>query len=644
MKQSLHPWRDPPNPGRGDYPHNVGGALAYYAALFVRNITSLLGDTIADILSSVFTRFLALIEPEMLDYVGPMVDDLLAIPDLPAGYRAFLTQVRHPSAEAGAGLLGVVASTFGGVATSSILDVLMTTPRRWLMKMRRPTLPPPGDAVAMAYRHPERTAEVREVLAVSGIPDSTIDLMFDLLRQRPDVGTLIQWQYRNPNWQPVVVDELRHRGMTDDDINKVLEVSKRMLDVDDVITGWRRKLYDEGEMDVRLRALGYGDLERSIIKRNAAAIPSWNEITRMAVRDAWRDDIAARWGYDEDFPAQAAEWGEKLGYSQDWLRRYWRAHWELPSPQMIFEMMHRKVITPEQADEALKVADYPAGWRQRLMKISYAPYTRVDVRRMYGLGVLTTRDEVKRAYMDIGYDDDKAEHLTEFTVRYEDDDGSNKLAKYKELTQSQLSKAFRGGHIDETEYRTQLSRIKYTPDDIEWLVGFNEFQAALDLTPDLRKEYRDAMATALERAYTKRIISDAQLKQYLVRIGYSDQDCEYIISHAEYAAGEADLEARVKAVRSQYVAGLIDDNQAVAALGQLNVPGDMQNLTLREWAYDKDVRVGQLTEAKLNELMRYEVVDLDTYCNELRNLGYNERYVLWLRALWIKKQHLAAAA
>jgi len=639
---TLHPWEVPPQPSRDDYRHNLGGAINYYLHNLVHKLTSVFAELVADVLSSVGTRFMKLVEPELLEYAKPMLDQMLSLPNLPGWYREYLTKIRNPEHEAGAALLGAFSTSVASSASASLVDVL-TRPVAYAVNAALPTqVLSPAEAIELLKRRPDMDAQLRGMLHFYGYHDNIINMLIEISRQRLDVNTMVQALYRGDLTPEAFTGELTKRGMSQADADEVFKLTRRPLDVQDLITAWRRKTISETDFDTRMGYLGYAGTGLKIIKTDSAIIPPIGELVSMAVREAWDDTTAAKWGYDEGYPELSGEWAEKQGMSRDWIKRYWRAHWNLPSPQMAFEMMHRDIIKPEELLDFLKVADYPIGWRERLMKMSYSPYTRVDVRRMYGLGVLKTRAEVKKSYMDLGYDDEKAENMTEFTIRYEDPDGSNKVDKYKELTQSLLSKAFRDGAIDENVYRAHLSEIKYAADDIEWLVAYNQFQISLELKPDLRNTYRNEMATILERAYSKRLISKASLTESLTNLGFNARDAKYLETHADYVANEGDLEARVKAIRALYVGGLTDDNGAVAALGQLNIPGEMQEKLRREWAFDKDIKTNALSEAKLKEMMRWEVIGLETYCDELRNLGYNERYVLWLRQLW-EKQHAPAA-
>ena len=79
-------------------------------------------------------------------------------------------------------------------------------------------------------------------------------------------------------------------------------------------------------------------------------------------------------------------------------------------------MLHRRIIDPDELKLLLRVRDIPSFWRERLVQLSYDPYTRVDVRRMYTAGVLS-ENEVFDTYLDLGYDEEHANNLTLWTLQ-----------------------------------------------------------------------------------------------------------------------------------------------------------------------------------------------------------------------------------
>lgn len=174
-------------------------------------------------------------------------------------------------------------------------------------------------------------------------------------------------------------------------------------------------------------------------------------------RDVWHPDVVSKYGYNQDFPTGVLMWTRKLGLSDDWARAYWLAHWELPSPQEAAQMVHRAGLSEAEFKELLRINDYAPFWIDYYTKLIYTPYNRVDVRRMYSLGVLNEA-QVKEAYKALGYTDDMAQHLTEFTVKEYGETA-------KEATKSEILSAYKIGLLSADEATEGLRKLKY-PDDL----------------------------------------------------------------------------------------------------------------------------------------------------------------------------------
>jgi hypothetical protein len=70
-------------------------------------------------------------------------------------------------------------------------------------------------------------------------------------------------------------------------------------------------------------------------------VPPPSDLILMAVREAFDDQVAGEFGLDANFPAPFATYGRQIGIDEQWAKRYWRSHWNLPSTEQGFEMFHR---------------------------------------------------------------------------------------------------------------------------------------------------------------------------------------------------------------------------------------------------------------------------------------------------------------
>jgi hypothetical protein len=273
----------------------------------------------------------------------------------------------------------------------------------------------------------------------------------------------------------------------------------------DVRTLFLREQITEHEHDALLVNLGWSPQAIEAHKVGYRIIPGPSDLIRMAVKEAFRDDFAESWGTDEDFPEEFATWFRRAGGTDFWAQKLWRAHWELPSLTMGFEMLHRGVIDRKQLAFLMRAQDVMPGWREPLLNISYRPYTRVDVRRMYGIGVLG-RSDVKRAYLDLGFNEEKAENMTEFTVRYE-------AGPEKDLTKSEVLRGFREKIFTQSETSALLVNAGYSPGEAHYLITLEQLREF--------QEIEKLQVDQIKTLYLRRTIADGDVIARLGELGWS---------------------------------------------------------------------------------------------------------------------------
>ena len=236
----------------------------------------------------------------------------------------------------------------------------------------------------------------------------------------------------------------------------------------DIIAYQLRKDPELTNLDGELKKVGIHPDYSELYKTLAYPIPPTADLIMMAVREAFTPDVAAKFGQYEDFPKEFEKYAGMRGLSSEWAERYWAAHWNLPSPTQGFEMLHRGVIDRSELDMLLRAQDVMPFWRDKLVQIAYRPLTRVDVRRMYKLGVLD-EGEVYSAYLDAGYEDKNAERMAEFTIK-------QTLATQMKFSSSDIVKAFVKRMILRSEAVSLLGMIDISYENAEQIIQTAEYK------------------------------------------------------------------------------------------------------------------------------------------------------------------------
>ena len=285
---------------------------------------------------------------------------------------------------------------------------------------------------------------------------------------------------------------------------------------EDIIAYELRRDPSLSNLPTELRRVGVHPNYNSLYKELAYQIPPVADIITMAVREAFTPDIAARFGQYQDLPSEFVEWVGKKGLSKEWAERYWAAHWSLPSPQQGFEMLHRGIIGRDDLYMLMRALDIMPYWRDKLIEMAYRPLSRVDVRRMYGLGTLDEAG-IMKAYRDLGYNDYNAGKMTDFTVKYTRQTQSR-------FTSGDVVSAFTKYLIGAGEARTILSNIGIRDAEINNIIekasykrSWSSKQETIDAIKNLYKKgkYSDVQAqTKLAELNLPESYVNTQLQQW----------------------------------------------------------------------------------------------------------------------------------
>jgi len=227
----------------------------------------------------------------------------------------------------------------------------------------------------------------------------------------------------------------------------------------------------------------------------------------------------------------------RLGYLSLWeegmtdeqILNYWRAHWEHASWNQVVEMVRRGQMTEADVWDWFRLVEIPPFWRDKLIAISWAVPTRVDVRRFYDLKtidearlrelytaqgyhgkdlddyVLWTKiyvdlpdllarwkngwislEQVRSALIADGMKPDAADELIQTKVKSVE---PTSTAEGKELTKTEIYKGVKGGFITYDQGVDLLMDLDYSRDQADYLLATNV--AVLTGSPEMYSDFKD---------------------------------------------------------------------------------------------------------------------------------------------------------
>ena len=441
-----------------------------------------------------------------------------------------------------------------------------------------------ADYAAGITRNDISEVDAASKLYRTGLDDIDIDLVRKLQMARPDIATLVRWKARgfiNPDQYYLLAGQI----------------------------GWTPDRADQFTDEF------YGP-------------PPIGDLIRMVVRDTFEPNVVEQGQLSDGFEVFPVDTAEQMGLTPYWAEKYWQAHWELPSLQQGFEMLHRLPDWDDKLDALFKASDLAPGYWEDMKAISYRPFSRVDVRRMHAFGVLDEAG-VKRSYLDIGYNDEKAQALTDFTIAYNESTKKVEKTRERDLSKSDIIGMYNDGVIDASATRDYLLKLGYSEDEATVLIDREDIQEMrrerkADITNIIDQakikaltfeEAQDRLAALdLTRTETNKALADlARVSQTRTRTP-SKSDLDEWLSLGLITSGDYAEELRTLGFADRYVDLYVEATTAEQE----------SDLLAQEEKAARRREPRAVSKGNLDSLFQAEIIDSVGYTEGLTTLGYRE--------------------
>lgn len=366
---------------------------------------------------------------------------------------------------------------------------------------------------------------------------------------------------------------------------------------------WRRGQMSDAALQDYARQSGVLDpKELDAIVTAGEFVPPYSDIIRMMVRDS-ADQNAVDFGKFDDgftdkFVGPLREWAKALGIDEKVFRYLWRAHWELPSPTQLYEMLRR--LRPGKVDDALAVTaetvrktleqnDLAPGFVDRLMAVSYNTITRTDLMMWYVNGSITEQELVDRL-QDTGYSEPDAKRIVEGWSLEKANRVSNRSLLW---TRRNITKNYIAGNIDRATADKLLSRtipLKGDRDD------------TLDDADAVRgAERRAKCIRAVKRRMVMGELGEIEARRELVRLNLDAAVAAQIAEGWTCEIASMAKEPTVKMLKEWLVNGIIDTNDFYQRLINLRYTREDAKRILDSAVVSENKRIAKLAEKAAKE-------------------------------------------
>jgi hypothetical protein len=468
---------------------------------FIQRVIEWGSEFFAELMVDIFDASMGILRPGIAKAIDPTINMMLQNPELPGWMKTALQTALTEQGESSPVMKFLIfyVTILAGV-TGNIAPIQKIVSYR-ADKEFRSFLPSPQETAALHLMGLVSETAFKDTMAKLGVAEPLIPVYKEFARNLPSMGELFN--------------------------------------------GYWRGLYSEGEFTGYLKRMGYNEKDTQAIKALTENIPPLSDLIHMLVRDAFNNSAASRYGYDEDYPSDINEFFAKQGYSPDWAKRYWRSHWQLPSPSQGYEMLHRGLIDVEDLETLLRISDYPKFWRDKLRDISYHVLTRVDVRRLLQAGLI---DESKafEVYKQMGYTPEDARLLTDFAVMGISQDE-------RDLTKTDVLNLYEEGLIDRSEASGNLVKMGYDGQEADAIIQLSDVAIA--------KAMRTDLINYVKERFLAHQVDENGARSELTQIGLKSQSVDrYILNWQRATEIESALPSMAD-VKRWYASDYIDESK-----------------------------------------------------------------------------------
>jgi hypothetical protein len=340
-----------------------------------------------------------------------------------------------------------------------------------------------------------------------------------------------------------------------------------VLDPAMLATLFMRGVIGEAVYHEEMAKHGFSPEKSGNIVKALSFYPSGNDFISFAVRDAFNPEVVRSAGLDDNFPDEIVPLAARAGMSEEVLHWYWRAHWQLPSPQMGYDMLQRGIITVDELKALLRAADWAPGWIDRLIAISFNPLTRVDARRMWESGVLKDEEYVQ-SMRDIGYSEENARRYLAWVK-------VDSTSAEKDLTKTEILSSFRYGLISREEAVNFVLGFGYDEQEAELIISLEEQKHADKVLED--------NIDLIQWQFTHFEIGEEAFFERMGKIGLNRAASTKYLSEAENTIAKSGKLPTLADVKNWMKKGIIDEAEATDYLKRLQYRKAEQERYLEEW-------------------------------------------------------------
>jgi hypothetical protein len=445
-------------------------------------------------------------------------------------------------------------------------------------------------------------------------------------------------------------------GYCPQDVKWAVDSSQAKLVPEQLVDAAYRGIIDVDAYAKGMRRLGYTD-DKAIqtVYSLWGELPPVSDLVRFMVRDADDDNIVKSLGLDDlfhdKFGPSIADWCKQQGVPEKMMQYVWRSHWTIPGPSQLFEFFQRlrrnaKFGTEDEQrskiEKALIHNDILPTWFDSFFAVQFSPLSQRQLRMAFNAGTIDEQ-ELDDGYAAIGYSDDDAKTLTEYTKR-------QKILSAQSLPAVRLWLRF---GIDHQGLRDRLHDYKFDDSDIDKVIedaqyGFEQSTPVREFTsgrlpigqlegilsqqgcsPALFGYIREVVARNVRNVpaideYKSGTISRDTALGHLANYGVPADVANDTVNAIDDSYTRSRLNLCIQHTRRRFLAGAINSDQSTMAIVNAGAVQEYADKIVTGWQclleqIDKAIPVG-----KLCSWLTEGAITSGQFYQRAKNLGYND--------------------
>jgi len=649
------------------------------------------------------------IETQGTGGIDAALDHLLEIPNAPPYFVELTKSFRNRSAEWQALALPALAVAILIGALEASQEPFQTALRQDAFSLLPTKEAEPSVLTDLILKQGITEDEFRRRMRNNGYNNDVADLYRRTRYVNLDPETLTKLYLRGEIPRDYFEQALVTSGYDLSRANLINLAAMPLLGPEEIRSAYLRGIYTAEQHDKALGQYGFTPDRTQLMRKLYFYIPPVPDIIHMGIRNVFNPEIVTRFNLLGDYPAAFENAAAQQGVSKEWAEKYWEAHWIVPGRSEAFEMFQRTTdkplddhadkITLEDGSEVyniigrdtlnllLREVDTPPFYRDKVTQVAYRPLTRIDIRRLNKVGLLS-KSGVERAYLDLGYTQAHARLLADFTERLNATVTKDAAQSLVTSLQRKVIELYVADKLSLDQVKSTLTDLGFTDAEIAVftaeadLVHESEYVTAIEsgigklyvaglITDkdaikrmqdagipidaqttlfakwDLAIEYRGGSDHIVKhRELTKGevltsladgLIDESTTKSMLEAMGYDKNGADAEIGLTLYKATRATKRAQIDSIKASFVNGVIEQLETSNRLDALFVPSDQRDAYIAEWTLARETRTERIPIATLRDMFKGSYIDEPTTLTHLKRHRFTDDDALLLVKFWAQQ-------